>query len=189
MIWTDAQVAELTRRWKGSETAQKIADAMGTTKHAVIGKARKLKIGQRPNPKLPSTDPARILKARELRSSGMTWTEVGQQLGGISKSRAQYLATKAKLVVKAPETRVQRAGEMADSGIPIEQIAREMKISRKSAVSYVAEYRRLGTGQKPTAVVAVKTKPPRDRFSPPLPAFHPDAMAVLRTAIEWAVVP
>lgn len=49
--WTDEQVAELTQLWATGLSSQEIANRMGVTKNAVVGKARRLNLPWRREPK------------------------------------------------------------------------------------------------------------------------------------------
>lgn len=48
--WTDTMLEQLTARWNAGETSAVIAAALGVTKNAVIGKARRLNLARRPSP-------------------------------------------------------------------------------------------------------------------------------------------
>jgi GcrA cell cycle regulator len=49
MTWTAGQQQELTRQWGAGVRVAAIAEKLGVTRNAVIGKARSLKLGRHPN--------------------------------------------------------------------------------------------------------------------------------------------
>lgn len=56
--WTPERDAELRRRWEAGETGGQIGRAMGLTKDAVIGRARRLELPLRPSPIKPRAEKA-----------------------------------------------------------------------------------------------------------------------------------
>src|SRR5512141_1509517 len=51
MSWTDERIATLTKMWESGATASQIADELGgVSRNAVIGKAHRLGLEQRPSP-------------------------------------------------------------------------------------------------------------------------------------------
>ncbi len=50
MDWTDAKVAQLRELWGADHSTREIADRMGMSKSAVVGKAHRLNLPSRPSP-------------------------------------------------------------------------------------------------------------------------------------------
>ena len=48
--WTDDQISTLRRMWAAGDMTRQIADVLGLTRNAVIGKANRLKLKPRPSP-------------------------------------------------------------------------------------------------------------------------------------------
>lgn len=48
--WTETMLTQLTARWNAGETSAVIAAALGVSKNAVVGKARRLNLARRPSP-------------------------------------------------------------------------------------------------------------------------------------------
>lgn len=57
MTWTDEDDAILTEHWLGGVSAREIGKAIGRTRHSIIGRADRLKLG--PHPSGPSKKPGR----------------------------------------------------------------------------------------------------------------------------------
>ena len=57
MSWTDERISKLTKMWEGGATASQIADELGgVSRNAVIGKAHRLGLEQRPSPVKPGEE-------------------------------------------------------------------------------------------------------------------------------------
>lgn len=85
--WTDAEIAFLYANYKqGSMSAAAIGTHLGRTRNEVVGKARRLGLGE--------LTPARLRTAIRLRSSGLTYREIGRRmcLPDITVSRELALA-------------------------------------------------------------------------------------------------
>jgi len=64
MNWTEEAIQFLIDEWRAGTTAQTIANALGTTKNAVVGKARRTPaLERRPSPLKPKGNQAPVVKA------------------------------------------------------------------------------------------------------------------------------
>lgn len=66
--WPAAKIARLIELWPTGLSTQKIGLDLGTTKHAVVGKAHRLNLPPRPSPILPR-DPTRPIRPRKIKAA------------------------------------------------------------------------------------------------------------------------
>lgn len=79
--WTEARCAELRRRWAAGDSARVIGAALGGSKNAVVGKARRLGLERRPSPiRAPLPE---VVKPRRL---GGAAGPVTRGWGGVGKA-------------------------------------------------------------------------------------------------------
>lgn len=83
--WTDEMLVELERRWLDGENTRVIADKIGVTKNAVIGKAHRMGLASRPSPIKKKQPP--------------TWESDDKKIKG-STDRSPALALVGQPVVK-----------------------------------------------------------------------------------------
>lgn len=79
--WTAERDAQLAALWAQGLSAARIARAMGLTKNAVIGRARRRGLPGRPSPILARIPAALREEARRRQANGEPWAAVARALG------------------------------------------------------------------------------------------------------------
>jgi predicted DNA-binding protein YlxM (UPF0122 family) len=64
-VWTEDQVEQLTKLWKTDLPTREIAEKLGVTKNAVIGKVKRLGLAMRRNPAVIIADNKLALNAEK----------------------------------------------------------------------------------------------------------------------------
>ena len=96
--WTDAELADLDRRWRRGEVASAIGRALGKTKNSIIGKAHRLKLPPRRSP-IGMTKAARARARSELGPEPMP-----ERLPGVSRFLGPEPEPEAARPLKLAET-------------------------------------------------------------------------------------
>jgi GcrA cell cycle regulator len=99
MTWTDDRIAELTRLWARGDWAAVIGDALGVSKNAVIGKAHRLKLPARREPRWRIEGNIKVRRVRRKRAVASPRKRLGAgDVPAIAKLRlrSHQLANKAK---------------------------------------------------------------------------------------------
>jgi GcrA cell cycle regulator len=85
--WDEGAIARLHKLWGEGHSTQKIADLMGTTKHAIVGKAHRLGLMARPSPILRDAAP-KPRKPRPLAKGASTLAPLAAPMQEAAPSRA-----------------------------------------------------------------------------------------------------
>jgi GcrA cell cycle regulator len=104
MSWTEERIERLKKMWHDGATASQIADDLGgVSRNAVIGKAHRLGLEQRPSPVKPGEE-------KEAKKSAATPAAVPVKAGATPKAEAPKLAEVAPAVPAAPHQQPRRPG-------------------------------------------------------------------------------
>jgi GcrA cell cycle regulator len=78
VVWDDLKVLHLTKLWNRGDPTNEIAEIMGLSRNAVIGKAHRLKLRPRPNPVKPKPVKRQTEQGRSMKGASRNPLKFGK---------------------------------------------------------------------------------------------------------------
>ena len=168
--WNDAQIAQLRALWAQGLTTPQIARQMGTSKNAIVGKARRLHLPSRPSP-IKRDEPAlaeHLGRVRAAIQAGNTTDPIAQAMG-ISTRAVDDAICSLRRRGKLPQPTA-TLPPLASLSMPAPQVA--PVVTPPAAPSSVRPYTP-GQRQTPVAPPPTVAAPPAPSVvAPPAPARY-----------------